>query len=243
MERVSVSVYKDNFILKGGMLVSSLLGVDLRTTMDIDTTINALPLTESDVLKIIREICGIELGDNVSFKLTGTETIMEDFDYPGVRIKIEAMLDRMKQPLKIDISTDDVITPRAIEYKYRLLFEDRSIMLNTYNIETTLAEKSQTILSRGLANTRMRDIYDVYELVNNLEFSWELARKAFMATCQKRGTPFSKNKIAEELDIISASSDMATAWSMFRDKNHYVGDLDYKTVIIDVCKSISLIAG
>ena len=165
MERVSLSLYRDSFIIKGGMLVSSLLGINLRSTMDIDTTVKALALTIEDVSGIIREICDIELDDNVTFRITNVETIMEDFDYPGVRVHLEALLDRLRQPVKIDISTDDVITPGAVEYEYKLMFEDKSIYIYTYNVETTLAEKSQTIINRGIANTRMRDFYDMYELV------------------------------------------------------------------------------
>jgi len=142
MERVSLSLYRDSFIIKGGMLVSSLLGINLRSTMDIDTTVKALPLTIEDVSGIIREICDIELYDNVTFRITNVETIMEDFDYPGVRVHLEALLDRLRQPVKIDISTDDVITPGAVEYEYKLMFEDRSIYIYTYNVETTLAEKT-----------------------------------------------------------------------------------------------------
>ena len=127
LERVSISSYRDNFILKGGMLVASIVGVDMRATMDIDTTVKALPLNEADVQRIIEEICNIPLEDNVSFQIKSTRTIMEEFDYPGIRVMLEATLDRMRQPIKIDISTDDVITPKAVEYDYKLMFEDRTM--------------------------------------------------------------------------------------------------------------------
>ena len=166
LERVSISSYRDNFILKGGMLVASIVGVDMRATMDIDTTVKALPLNEADVQRIIEEICNIPLEDNVSFQIKSTRTIMEEFDYPGIRVMLEATLDRMRQPIKIDISTDDVITLKAIEYDYKLMFEDRTISVLTYNKETLLAEKMQTIINRGIANTRLRDFYDVYSIMN-----------------------------------------------------------------------------
>ena len=136
LERVSLSKYKDQFVLKGGMLVSSLLRINVRATMDIDTTVRALPLTKEDIEKIITEICEISLEDQIAFKITAVETILDDFDYPGIRLHMEGMLEKLRQPIKIDISTDDVITPRAIEYKYRLMFEDREIRLHTYNIES-----------------------------------------------------------------------------------------------------------
>ena len=127
LERVSLSKYKDQFVLKGGMLVSSLIGVTLRATMDIDTTVKALPLTKGELEKIIMEICEIPLEDNISFRIIDMETIMNEFDYPGVRVHMEALLEKLKQPIKIDISTDDAITPGAIEYKYPLIFEEREI--------------------------------------------------------------------------------------------------------------------
>lgn len=142
---------------KGGMLVASIVGVDMRATMDIDTTVKALPLNEKDARAIIERIGELQLEDGVTFKITSVKEIMEEFDYPGVRMMIEANLERMRQPFKIDISTDDAITPGAVEYKYKLMFEDRSISVLSYNLETLLAEKMQTILARGLANTRMKN--------------------------------------------------------------------------------------
>ena len=159
LERVSVSEYRNNFILKGGMLVASIVGVDMRATMDIDTTVKALPLNEKDARAIIERIGELQLEDGVNFRITSVKEIMEEFDYPGIRMMIEANLERMRQPFKIDISTDDAITPGAVEYKYKLMFEDRSISVLSYNLETLLAEKMQTILARGLANTRMRDFF------------------------------------------------------------------------------------
>ena len=145
--------------MKGGMLVASIVGVDMRATMDIDTTVKALPLNEKDARAIIERIGELQLEDGVTFKITSVKEIMEEFDYPGVRMMIEANLERMRQPFKIDISTDDAITPDAVEYKYKLMFEDRSISVLSYNLETLLAEKMQTILARGLANTRMSDFF------------------------------------------------------------------------------------
>lgn len=152
------------------MLVASMLGVDMRATMDIDTTVKALPLNEQDAERIIREICEIPAEDGVTFEITSIKRIMENFDYPGIRMMLEAKMERTRQSIKIDISTDDAITPSAVEYEYKLMFEDRTISLLTYNLETLLAEKLQTILSRGLANTRFRDFYDIYmSLQANME--------------------------------------------------------------------------
>ena len=165
LERVSVSRYRNNFILKGGMLVASLVGIDTRATMDIDSTLKALPLNKEDAVRIVNEIIGIHIEDGIRFEMVKVVEIMTDFEYPGVRMVLEARLDRLKQRIKIDLSTDDVITPAAIRYNYRLMFEDRNIELLTYTPETLLAEKIQTILARGITTTRMRDFYDVYEIV------------------------------------------------------------------------------
>lgn len=238
LERLSLSKYKGQFVVKGGILVSSLIGTNLRTTMDIDTTVKALPLTKDALEKIVTEICAIPLDDNVSFKVMNMETIMDEFDYPGVRIHMEATLEKLKQPIKIDISTDDAITPRAIEYQYPLMFEERNIYLHTYNVETLLAEKTQTIINRGLANTRMRDFYDLYEIVQKLEFSWETYEKAFQATCQKRGTVFSNKKIDTELDNISTSEEMEKMWNQFRKRNHFVPDIEYLQLMRTVSDTI-----
>ena len=145
LERVSISPYRNNFILKGGMLVASLVGSDTRATMDIDSTLKALPLNEEDAVRIVNEIIRIHVEDGISFEVVKSAEIMTDFEYPGVRLVLEARLDRLKQRIKIDLSTDDVIAPAAIRYSYPLMFEERSIELMTYTPETLLAEKIQTI--------------------------------------------------------------------------------------------------
>lgn len=238
LERISISPYRDHFVLKGGMLVSSLLGVNVRATMDIDTTVRALPLTKEKIEKVITEICKISLDDNISFKITTTNTIMDDFDYPGVRLHLEGTLEKLKQPIKIDISTDDIITPGAIEYEYQLMFEERKINLNTYNIETLLAEKTQTIISRGLANTRMRDFYDLYEIAQKKDFSFDTYKKAFYATCKKRGTEFPAGKIREELNSIASSDEMNKMWDNFKRKNYFVEDIEYQVIMEQVLQTI-----
>ena len=240
LERVAMSEYKDKFILKGGMLVASLVGLATRATMDIDATVNALPLTETEIKNIVTEIGNIQLEDNITFEITSTETIMDDFDYPGIRVHMEGKLDNLKQPIKIDISTDDVITPRAVEYGYRLMFEDRKIRLQSYNIETLLAEKTQTILSRGLANTRMRDFYDIYEIVHRKDFDNNLFKSAFFATCAKRNTVFEAEQVRDMAEEMAASDELKDRWNQFRDKNYYVEELDFEDVMWAVRNVISI---
>lgn len=166
--------------------MASLVGINLRSTMDIDTTVRALPLNETDTREIIQKIMDIPIDDGVSFHITSCKEIMPDFDYPGIRIMIEARIDKLRQTIKIDISTDDVITPRAIEYEYKLIFEDRTISVMTYNLETLLAEKLQTVISRDIGNTRMRDFYDIYFLSKEKQeelHEGTLLHKAYLESC------------------------------------------------------------
>ena len=164
LERITYSKYKDDFIVKGGILVTSMIGISMRSTMDIDTTIRNFDLTKEETTRIVNEIKDISLDDHIEFILNDVSDIMDNMEYAGIRIHMDAKLENLIVPIKIDISTGDVITPREIRYEYPLLLEDKSIQLWSYNLETILAEKIQTILSRGLLNTRMRDFYDVTTL-------------------------------------------------------------------------------
>jgi len=212
------------------------LGVNMRATMDIDTTVKALPLNQKAAEMIVTEICNIQLEDGVVFKITEVSTIMDEFDYPGVRFHIQAMLDKMRNVIKLDISTDDVITPRAIEYKYKFMFEERSIFIYSYNTETLLAEKLQTIINRGIANTRLRDFYDVCEIAEYETIDWKILKKAFSATCRKRGTIFSEEKVSNEVDLIAKDYEMEKRWTQFKNKNYFVGDLEWDAVMKAVKK-------
>lgn len=169
IERVSVSKYKDSFIIKGGILVTSLVGISLRSTLDIDSTIKNQSISEYDAKRMIDDICKIDIGDGVSFEVKESYTTMDEMEYPGIRFTLNVNMDGLVTPIKIDISTGDVITPRAIEYQYTFLLENRTAILLSYNLETILAEKLQTILIRQLYNTRMRDFYDVYVLLSIYE--------------------------------------------------------------------------
>ena len=240
LERVSVSRYRNNFILKGGMLVASLVGIDTRATMDIDSTLKALPLNKEDAVRIVNEIIGIHIEDGIRFEIVKVVEIMTDFEYPGVRMVLEARLDRLKQRIKIDLSTDDVITPAAIRYNYRLMFEDRNIELLTYTPETLLAEKIQTILSRGITTTRLRDFYDVYEIVyeNKVAIDKAVLVEAFSATCIKRRTTFNSAQIENIIKSISEDKGLSNLWELYQKDNFYVGDKTWKMVCKGVCKYI-----
>ena len=242
LERISQSEYRDNFILKGGMLVASLIGLDMRATMDIDTTVRSLPLTMPEAEKIIKEIIDVPLGDGVKFEVLHTSNIMEEHDYPGIRFTLRAQFDKMNEKIKIDISTGDVITPAAVIYSYKLMFEERSIPIYTYNIETLLAEKLETVMARGTANTRMRDFYDIHVILEQEKDSIviENLQKAFLATSQKRDTVHLIPRFYEILDEINQSELMERDWNNFKNNTFFVGDLTWQDVLISTSKLAEL---
>ena len=236
LERISVSGYRDNFILKGGMLVSSLVGVDMRTTMDIDTTIRALPLTQEKAKAFLEKIMAIDLEDNVSFRITKIEDIMEGHEYEGFRFHIEGVLEKLRQTIKIDISTGDAIIPAAVKYELPLILENRKIGLWAYNMETLLAEKLETVMTRAEANTRMRDFYDIYILTRQevIEINPTHLKEAFAATCRKRGSEAAIPSFDEVLESIETSPEMLDAWENYRKNNPYVEDLTWGEAIHSV---------
>ena len=189
LERMSLSKYNGNLILKGGLLIASMVGLDNRATMDIDTTIRNYNLSAEEAGKMIEDIIAVPLDDGTRFAVNSVESIMDEAEYPGIRFKLEAALDNMKTPLKIDISTDDVITPKEVNYEYKLMFE-KSIPLLAYNLETVLAEKMETIISRGTLNTRMRNYYDlmILNVVKSDAIDYADLAKALEATSKKRNS-------------------------------------------------------
>lgn len=233
LERVSVSPYRDHFIIKGGILVTSMIGVALRSTMDIDASIKNENLSEEHLLQMLAEISAIDLDDGISFRVKRAEQIMDEMEYPGIRVAMEATLGPMPIPLKLDISTGDVITSREIRYDYKLLTEDRSIPLWSYNLETILAEKMQTILARGVLNTRMRDFYDIHELSRLYDTAIDLPtlRAAFQATCRKRGTEQLAREGATILNGLASDQTLQKLWASYQKKFSYAADLSYSAII------------
>lgn len=236
LERVSVSKYRDNFVLKGGLLVSSLVGVDMRSTMDIDTTVKSLALNKENARKTLEEIMAIDLEDGVEFQITKMKEIMEGHEYKGLRFMIDCRLDKLKQAIKIDISTGDEITPRAVAYQLPLIVEDRTINLWAYNLETLLAEKLETIMARADANTRMRDFYDIHILLKyeGEKIDKNVLKEAFAATCKRRE---SENMITELGDVIEQVHDSETLksqWNNYQRDNYYVGEITWD----EVCESV-----
>lgn len=238
LERLAQSEYRDNFIIKGGILVTAMIGVAHRSTMDIDTSMKNLNLSAEDALRVVNQVKDIDLDDGVSFEVKDVSNIMDEMEYPGIRVTMNANVGRLITPLKIDISTGDVITPRAIEFNYDLLLEDRSISLWSYNLETILAEKLQTVLARGILNTRMRDFYDIRMLLDTYEDKVNKAvlKDAFAATCKKRGTDHLQEQAEEIIKIIEANEQLQVLWRAYEKKYSYAADIDYASVISGVRK-------
>ena len=238
LERLTQSEYRDNFIIKGGILVTAMIGVAHRSTMDIDTSMKNLNLSAEDALRVVNQVKDIDLDDGVSFEVKDVSNIMDEMEYPGIRVTMNANVGRLITPLKIDISTGDVITPRAIEFNYDLLLEDRSISLWSYNLETILAEKLQTVLARGILNTRMRDFYDIRMLLDTYEDKVNKAvlKDAFVATCKKRGTDHLQEQAEEIIKIIEADEQLQVLWRAYQKKYSYAAEIDYASVISGVRK-------
>lgn len=238
LERLAQSEYRDNFIIKGGILVTAMIGVAHRSTMDIDTSMKNLNLSAEDALRVVNQVKDIDLDDGVSFEVKDVSNIMDEMEYPGIRVTMNANVGRLITPLKIDISTGDVITPRAIEFNYDLLLENRSISLWSYNLETILAEKLQTVLARGILNTRMRDFYDIRMLLDTYEDKVNKAvlKDAFAATCKKRGTDHLQEQAEEIIKIIEADEQLQVLWRAYQKKYSYAADIDYASVISGVRK-------
>ena len=231
LERIALSDYRDNFILKGGMLVASVVGLDTRATMDIDTTIQSQNLSQDDARKILEDVIAVRIDDGVEFAITKVADIMEEHDYPGVRVMLEASLDRLRQAIKVDISTGDVITPHAVEYSYPLMFEERSIALLSYNIETLLAEKLETIMARAGANTRMRDFYDIHVLGRTERIDDATLKAAFSATSRERGTEGLIPELGDILDNAESDAAMRRLWNNYAKDSFFVEGLQWADVM------------
>lgn len=239
LERISISKYKDNFILKGGMLISAMLGIDSRTTMDMDTTIKGFPLTKDNITNIMDEMCNIEIDDNVTLKINKVELIREDDDYGGYRITFEAKYNNeMPVIMKIDITTGDKITYKEIKYSFTLMLEDRKIQIWSYNVETIIAEKFEAIVKRGVLSTRIRDYYDVYMLINTQSkiIDKKTLKDAMTLTAQYRGTSEIIKDWKKIVEKIANDSKMQRQWKRYQKDNFYAEEIEYNDLINAISK-------
>ena len=240
LERIAMSEHKDCFIIKGGILVTAMVGVAMRSTLDIDTTIRNFELNEENALRIIKEICLVQLDDGVSFYVTKVESIMDEMEYPGIRLHLDALCGGLKTPIKIDISTGDVITPRAIDYHYKLMLEEKYISLWSYNLETILAEKLETILSRNITTTRPRDFYDVYVL-NAKSINQKNLKTALENTCKHRESEKVLKQIPEIILTIKDSENLKEQWKKYSKKMPYAADISFEQVVEKIEDLLKLI--
>ena len=236
LERISLSKYKHNFILKGGFLISAIVGLDTRATMDLDTTIKGFTLTHESIRGIFGEICAVEIADDVKFELIDISDIREGDDYPGIRVMLKANYPPISVPLTVDVTTGDVITPREIEYTFSLLFDDRTISIFAYNLETVLAEKIETVLSRSIANTRPRDFYDIYILyaLRGGDCDSKTMLQALKGTTDKRGSHKVLETYPDIIAEIRTSEQLRGFWKKYQREFDYAKDISFD----DACDTI-----
>lgn len=236
LERISLSQYHDKFILKGGMLVAAMVGLDARATMDIDATIKGADVNVEAVESIIMDIISVPMEDGVTFRIKQITEIMDEAEYPGVRVGMETEFDGVRTPLKVDISTGDVITPKEIQYSFKLMLEERSINVWAYNLETVLAEKLETVISRGITNTRMRDYYDIHILIKlyGNTLNGKVLGEALLATAKKRETEYHLNDAQEIFDEIQNDSNMQKLWKSYQEKFSYASDISWEMLMESV---------
>ena len=232
LERIAESAYRENLVLKGGMLVTSMLGIGERMTRDTDVTMQDKQLDVESAVLMVREIATIPLEDGMSFSVGDAYEIMEDSKYGGVRIEMKAHLGKTEIPMKVDISTGDALTPSAVSYAYQLLLEDRTIDILAYNVETVLAEKIETMIARSTLNTRMRDFYDMWVLTNaGLEIDREILADAVAATIDNRGNGVSLDVSEDVLDALAASETMRTNWERYRSRSDFASGLQWEDTL------------
>jgi len=231
LKRISVSKYKQHFILKGGILIAYTIGFNARGTMDLDGTISGYPVTEDSLRAMIEDVIAIDTDDNITFDIKSISQIREESEYGGLRVSLAANLENTKIPIKLDVSTGDAITPRPIEFSHKLMFTEERIEILAYNMETILAEKYEIIISRSIENTRMRDFYDVYILTQTQSYDNSLFCVALGRTAENRHSleyiANAENVIAE----IEVNADMQGLWQNYQQKYDYAKGISWDMVI------------
>lgn len=246
LKRISVSKYKDKFIIKGGLLLSSIFGVNLRSTMDLDTTIKGLPLDRTTITKVVNEIISIDLKDNIKLEIESIKDIREEELYSGFNINLKAEFDGLRTNLMIDITTGDVITYKEVQFEYKTLFDNETVNIMTYNYETIIAEKFEAIISRNIDNTRMKDYYDLYMFVN---LKWNdidktTLREAIFNTSKKRDTLNYIEEADKYLELINEDSKLKLLWKNYQNNYAYAKNISFENTIdaIKVINSIIVLA-
>lgn len=240
LKRISKSKYKDKFIIKGGFLLSSIFGVNLRSTMDLDTTIKGLPLDRKTITKVINDIISIEIDDNIKLEIENIKDIKEEELYSGFNVNLKAEFDSLKTNLMIDITAGDVITYKEVEFKYNTLFDDEIINIMTYNYETIISEKFESIISRNIDNTRMKDYYDLYMFVNLKwnDINKDTLRKAIINTAKNRETLDYIDNASKYIELISDDSRLKSLWDSYKSNYDYAKDIEF----VDTINAIKIVS-
>ena len=239
LERISKSNYRHNIILKGGLLLSSIIGDDERTTKDMDATLKSMPLEKENIESIFKEILSIDLEDKVTFEILDIKDIREEDEYGGFKVNIVATMENLKIHLAVEITTGDKITPKEIEYNYNSIFENKKIPILAYTTETVIAEKYQTIITRGILNTRMKDFYDIYVLISKNKdiINIENLRIAIKNTFEHRKTEINILEIQEIITEIEKDKDMKNLWKNYQKNATYANEIKFE----DLFESLNFI--
>lgn len=233
LERISNSKYRNNFILKGGLLLSAMFGIESRSTRDMDISVKGIDVSKEKIIEVINEILSIDLKDGVEFEVVKITDIRQEDEYGGNKYSIIGKLENLKVSLEIDISTGDEITPKELKYEYDSLFEDKAIYIDSYNIETILAEKIETILRRGQYNARMKDYYDIYFFLTKLkyEINLDILKDAIKNTFTQREAFDYLKDYEQILDGIVLQERMQDYWNTYKRKNEYAKDIEFEDII------------
>lgn len=241
LERISLSDKADCFIIKGGFLISSFIGIENRSTMDIDTTIKGFNLTKENVTEIFKSICQVQIEDQLNFEFDRVEDIRDADDYPGLRVFLHAVYGIVKTFLTVDVTTGDSIIPSEIKYSYNCIYDEKTINIMAYPLENVLAEKLETIISRGVANTRPRDFYDVYILtkLKSDKINWKTLRKALSETSKKRGSEKIIANYKKILETLKTDNSQLEYWNKYSAKTPFAKGITYNQTLemIEQCFS------
>ncbi|MFI3326343.1 MAG: nucleotidyl transferase AbiEii/AbiGii toxin family protein [Clostridia bacterium] len=241
LQRLSVSEYKEKFVIKGGMLISAMVGLDTRSTMDLDATLKNLTLNEDNISEVIQNICNINLNDDVIFEVVSSSAIRKDDIYGGYCVKFNAIYETIITPLSIDISTGDVVTPAPIEYEFSGIFDDNiKIKIWGYNLETVMAEKLETILSRGVFSTRPRDYYDIFILSTTQTFETKVFKQALIETAKHRNSQNILENTKNIIIQIENSDELKQLWIKYQRQFSYAKNISF-IQIIDAIKKLLIL--
>lgn len=233
LERLANSAYKDNFILKGGLLISSMIGIAERTTMDMDTTVRGIQMEEDEIVKAVKEILAVDIGDGIEFEYQTIEPIREDDAYNNFRVHLRAKYGKIDSPMKIDITTGDIITPAAVQYEFPMLFDEKTVTVMAYTLETVLAEKFETIIRRNISTTRARDYYDLHTLFRSRssETRLDVLKDAVLHTAKKRDSVQDIEDWYAIIKDIREEPQLYLLWDNYISENKYIGELEFHVVL------------